>query len=108
MNLYNKIQAIGEGNFKIGWFGGWLDIEFEEDTHAVMWTSHEDEHYPLMSAHRAVIIDVTLDEVTDVYEAILTLWRVNDKTKQNKIVALMTKRIDKVYKKRVGKLGSDT
>jgi len=104
MNLYEKLKAIGEGNFKVGWFRGWMGIDKEDESYAVTWTSHKDAHFPLSTLWTppALIIDVYSSKIGNVYATALSLWIVHTEEERKEHIGTMTERIDRVYKKNVG------
>lgn len=93
--IIDRIKKIGVGVHKCptgGWIGVTLDDD-EKDEYSVLWTSHEESHFPLIAHESAIAGDFSPHKTKAIYKTAVSLWRVHDEDEAKKIETLLVQRI---------------
>lgn len=99
-----RLEYLGEGLHKCGWFTGWIGIgksrktEEEEEYLKVLWCSEKYAHD--LHKHSAVMIEYYIDGVRAILKTALSLHIIEDEKEKNYCLEFLNDKILKAYQKK--------
>lgn len=95
--LENGIHHCIKKRFFIDKSYGWLAVSTQDNKREVMWTSHEESHYPHSNSisSSAYSINYTKEKILCIFKSAISMWFVHEEDDQDEAIRFM---IDKLQK----------
>lgn len=98
VEVIQDLKRLGEGLHSCGWFGGWIEVEKEDDVWEVMWCSGKSMHQPLCGP--AISVEYFGWYIKNVYKSAISMWIVDEKSDRLYWAGWLAKKISKAARRK--------